>query len=115
MEFTAEDLPAINAVLGLSDYRDFNLLIQCVRAALKVGLTYPVQDASQLENFLGELNHDVAWFETLFAWSLPVQDQNDFIVKALLAAKQWLILEPTPPPKSWLRFGPVGAQPGEDR
>lgn len=115
MPFTGEDLPAINTVLGLSDYQDLNLLIQCVRAALKVGLTYPVQEASQLEDFLRELGHDVAWFEPLFAWTLPVQDQNDFIVKARLAAQQWLILEPTPSPKFPLRFGSVGAQPGEDR
>lgn len=91
MALTEEDLPAINAVLGQSDYQDLSLLVQCVRAALKVGLTYPVQEASQLENFLHELDHDVAWFEALFAWSLPVQDENDFIAKARLAAQQWLI------------------------
>lgn len=91
-----EDLPAINAVLGLSEYEDLRLHIRCVRAALKVGLTYPVQEASQLENFLREISHDVAWFEEFFAWTLPVQDQNEFIAITRIAAKQWLILRARP-------------------
>jgi hypothetical protein len=100
MPFTGDDLPAINAVFELSEYQDLSWLIRCVRAALDVGLEYPVQDANQLENFLQAIPghaYDVAWFDQRFAEFLPVRDQNDFIVKARLAVQQVITLEPPEP------------------
>ncbi len=93
MELREEDLPVIQDVLGRDEYAELRALILCVRAARKVGLDYPVQEARQLENFLLEIGHDVAWLEERFAEFLPVQDEDDFIVKARVAAHQVLTLE----------------------
>ena len=91
---TEEDLPAVQMVLNRPEFEELAVLFLGVRAALKAGLEYPVRDADQLENFLREIGHDVAWFEERFAAFLPVQDENDFIVKARLATQQLLTLEP---------------------
>lgn len=93
MKLAEEDLPVVQEVLGRDEYAELRALILCVRAARKVGLEYPVRDARQLENFLREIGHDAAWFEERFAGFLPVQDQNDFIVKTQVAAHQVHTLE----------------------
>ena len=91
---TEEDLPAVQKVFDRPEYKELGPVVLCVRAALKVGLEYPVGDAHQLENFLREIGHDVAWFEERFSRFLPVQDEGDFIVKSRLAAQQMLTVEP---------------------
>src|ERR1700678_2301870 len=94
MNFTAEDLPAIQKVLSSPGNEDTSALIQCQLAANKAGLEYPVKNASELSDFLREINsaygdniYTVAWFEARFARFLPIQDKNDFTAKAELAIK----------------------------
>jgi hypothetical protein len=95
VEFTAEDLPAVQMVLNRPEYDELRVLVRCVRAALEVGLEYPVPEAHQLGNFLRGIHPDldVAWLEERFPRFLPVQDEDDFIEKARLAVRQVLILE----------------------
>ena len=90
MEFTVDDLPAIQRVLNRSENEDLSTLVQIERAALKVGLKYPVQDANQLRAFLQEFGptYTVAWFQVRFAWSLPIKSYDDFIEKAKVAIQQ---------------------------
>ena len=95
MELTAEDLPAVQMVLDLPENEELLTLVECVRAALKVGLEseYPIRDARQLENFLLEIRHDCAWFEERFAEFLPIVNKADFIKKARVAVHQVITLE----------------------